>query len=288
MKQAWMLLFPLFVLNFGCENNPLGRDNIDNSGRRIGGQVKLDRAQSSEGVFVWLEGFNTSTRTDESGRFGLVLPPVSETGSISGSFKLFFYMANFNLASTEVAIRDSRLLMPHAELNDRGELADPVLMFQKLRIETTVRPAEISGSQISVNAGLTNLILRVDVALQAVHDSVDVYFPPLLDGVFGPLMFRNLRTGEVVVLRSTLATTVDDDYTHVGPAQTVRTMLVPIFPGDFDIGEYEVIPFLLIEDDALSQALRDQLRLAVVKPGAEYLEIPLLRSGKYRILRVTE
>lgn len=288
MKKAWMLLFFVLLVGVGCENNPLGRGKIDDSARRLSGKVRLDRAQTSAGVLVWLDGFEVSARTDQNGGFELILPPVSETDGISGSFKLFFYMANFKAVSMEVAIREGRLILPQVGISRRGELAEPVLLFQKLRVETKVRPLEISRSQISVTAGLTNLIARVDVALQAIHDSVAVYFPPLLDDVFGPLMFRNLKTNEVTVLRSTLATAVDGDSAKVGQAQTVRTMLVPIFPDDFDIGEYEVIPFLLIEDDALSPTLRDHLRLTVVKPGPEYLKVPFLRSGKQKVLHVIE
>ncbi|MFQ5650528.1 MAG: carboxypeptidase-like regulatory domain-containing protein [bacterium] len=289
MKITGLLGCIAAFLAQGCVNNPFGSSDISLRGRQIEGTVRLDSNAPPAGVYVWLEGFDLATRTDSQGHFKVTLPPPFSrpaSDGISGAFSLYYYVANFALAATRIATQEGRIVNADIEMNADGTLLEPVLLKQRLRIDTRVRPAVVSNSQITVTGGLTDFLLRVDVTLQAIRDSVLVTFPGVVDGMFGPLMFRNLETDDVRVLSSTIAGVVSSAYDTVKTDPHVRTMVVPIFPDDLEVGEYEVIPYLFVEDEPVPDGIRKRLRIEFIGPGPDYLEIPFLRTGAGRTVKI--
>ncbi len=287
MKSLWPVFLILFYV--GCVNNPFGTNDIALDGRTIQGQVILNGSHAPEGILVWLESFDLVTHTNSNGYFDLTLPAPfasSATGGSSGSYNLYCYMANFSLGKTNIATRNGKLTMPDRIMTSEGVLREPVAMTQTLKVETRVQPQTASLSKIHVTNGLTNFVVRVDVTVEAVRDSVVIFFPPIVNGRYGPLLFRNLETGEVKVLFSTVATFVRSDYDTVKTQPETRTMVVPLYPDDLQVGEYEIIPYLFVIDETLPEGLRKKLRLELTEPGPEYLDVPFLRTGERRILHI--
>lgn len=294
--MSWTIWFPLFAAALlvvtGCEENPVGGDEgISVANRQITGTVRFDTNIEPANVYVWLDGFDLNTRTDRTGKFELVLPPSAAQGrsGITGAFNLYYYMGNYTFASTEVFTKDGEFVYDTEEISADGQLREAVLLFQRLRIRTAVRPGSVSRSAITVTGGKSDFVMAVDVTLQAArNDTVIVFFPATVESRTGPLLFRNTVTDQVTVLNSIVAEQVTSALDTVTAAQKVRTMEINLFPDDLGVGEYEIIPYLLVDDVELPAGLRDELGLDVLLPGAPYLKIPFVRDGDQRVFTVDE
>src|SRR3990172_2363437 len=267
-----------------CTQNPIGEDEVAAPASVIQGSVTFDRTNDApHDVLVWLEGFDLFTRTDSNGSFNFMIPPPiaqSSMKGVTGAFNIYYYMANFGLESSRVFTQNGNLVNSSGSLNSaNGELQQKVLS-QKLIIKTEVRPVRASRQAIRIVAGKSDFILRVDVTLQAIRDSVIVFFPGLFQDIYGPLMFRSVKTNEVKVVTSTIAAFVVSPVDTITTEPTVRTMAVPIFPDALGLGEFEIIPFLKIEDVEVPDAISNELELDYIAPGSKYLRIPFLRSGR--------
>ena len=76
MKKFWPLLIGIFIMA-SCDYNPFfGEDTIPE--RSISGKVILNKSDSYDGTFVWLEGTESKAITDEEGEFTLKLPAISD------------------------------------------------------------------------------------------------------------------------------------------------------------------------------------------------------------------
>ena len=147
------LLLSTFIF-FACTGNPFSDDEISPGNRQISGKVEVSGNQNPEGVYVWLEGFNIGTRTDEQGCFQLTLPmPASQGGSaegVAGAFNLYYYVANFNLESTRVLTRNGSFVYSQGDINSKGELNNPKFLFQNLQIRTRVTPSSLSSDDFQL------------------------------------------------------------------------------------------------------------------------------------------
>lgn len=287
-RYGWLVT--LLIAATGCEENPVGGgDRIGLTNRVLSGQVELDRNVSPENVFIWLESFDISTRTDADGRFQLTLPPAGaqSTGGISGAFTLYAFMGNYTLGTTEVFTRNGEFIFDTPEVSDEGALRQPELLFQRLNIKTTVEPTSVEKETIVVTRGKSNFFMDIDVSLQAVKDdTVLVFFPAETNSVHGPLLFRNTETNEVTVLSSFIAEEVTSELDTVTAELKTRSMEINLLPDDLKVGEYEIVPYLLVNDITLPQGLQDEFGLAVLSPGEIYLRIPFVRNGNQRFFRV--
>lgn len=293
MKASFYLLLLISLLFvMACTENPLDGDNEISAGNReVRGSVRLSNDNTPEGVYVWLEGFSIGTKTDANGNFKFILPPrqvQANSEGVTGAFNIYYFLGNFDLEKTEVFTRDGSFVYSTGEINARGELIQSKLLFQNLRISTTVMPTSVHTSQITVTEGKTDFIMRVDVALQAIKDSVVVFFPGLVNSTFGPLLFRNVDTDEVKILGSTIAGLVGSDLDTITVEEEVRTMVVPLFPDALSEGIYEVIPYLLVKKEDIPDELIRSLGPEVLELGVSYLNIPFKRKGSRRFFRVEE
>ncbi len=124
-----------------CTEVPLVSTEITAGKRQVSGSVRLEQSNEFKNIYVWLEGFDIATTTDKSGNFSLTLPPPSSQnarGGITGLFSLYFYLANYFLATSEVLVHDGVFLYSNADLNKNGELLRPKILTEFLRIATHV------------------------------------------------------------------------------------------------------------------------------------------------------
>ena len=159
-------------LIMSCTKNPFGSDEITLGNREISGKVVLSEGFNAEGVSIWLEGFDISARSDANGEFKVALPPAAAQGTpsgVTGSFNLYFYLANYGLKSITVVTRNGEFLFSQGEINKDGELNQPKELEKFLDINTVVEPASISTSYSGV--------VSVDVHLVTpLNDSATVVF----------------------------------------------------------------------------------------------------------------
>ena len=275
-KQGVFLIISACVLlfiSFGCVSNPFGDDEISGGNRKLSGRVQLSDQLKPQGVYVWLEGLNIGTRTDENGGFEIIFPPPASqsSGGVSGVFNLLFYMANFNLVSKPVSINNGLFVYAQGEINKSGEFVSPIFLFQSLSIETIMAPSTMrsdSGGEISAR-----------VFLKASRDSVDVFFPRMVGEFLAPLIFHNLDTDEVFIIQCILAGIELSDYLSIYTTPYERIYLAALSPGILTVGKYEVISYLFLANDQVPEALLKSLGEDIETLGANYLKIPFLRQG---------
>jgi len=274
-------------LGYGCTENPIGDNEITFGNRQITGTVQLSNNGVADNVYVWLEGFDLGTRTDEQGKFQLVLPLPSAQGTasgVSGAFLLYYYVSNFQLATTQVFTQNGFFVYSTDEINADGELIQPKFLIQKLIIDTRVQPSSYSNAEVATTPSL----LRIDVRLQAINDSVAVFFPGLVGSTFGPLIFRNVESNEVTVSSSAVSGLVTSPRDTITVEPTIRTMSIRLGSDNFSPGTYEVIPYVLVEDGGVPNGLFNSLGSRVLEFGPDYLLLPIVREGEERFVTVTQ
>lgn len=244
------------------------------SSRQIRGRVELSRSLNPQGVFVWLDGVDIGTRTDNNGRFTVTLPAVedqSAPGGTSGVFNLYFYLANFTLTTTPVVLRNGVFVYPQGEINQDGELSRPKFIPELLHIEIVVTPP------IMVAPGLIDTAL-VEVKLSALEDSVTVVFPRSIPGRLGAIFFRNVSSGAILVHPLFPGLTLEQTEA-VG--KTAYTTIAIFNPARMRLpaGKYEIIPYLLVKHAPVPPALLAKLGDQVEALGPNYLMIPFRREG---------
>ena len=106
----------------GCTWNPFGEEEISSGYREISGNVQLNDGSNPDGIYVWLEGFNAGTYTDGTGQFSLTLPQSGSSG-LSGVYKLYCYVANYELDYAQVVIQDGEFAYSRGDINKEGKLA---------------------------------------------------------------------------------------------------------------------------------------------------------------------
>ncbi len=286
-----MLLLPAILL-MACESNPVGGDNdISFSNRQISGQVRFDSALAPEQVFVWLEGFDVATRTDKDGRFQLTLPPPTAqgaSGGISGAFRLYYYVANYTLESTEVFTRDGLFVFDTDDIDAEGRVRQTILLFERVKVSTSVQPFRVSKSAITVTAGKSDFNLAIDITLQTPRDTVIVFFPEGDGTNMRPLLFKETATNEVTVLNALVTVPVESFTDTVTTAQDITRLEINLLPDDLLLGQYEIIPFMLINDLPLPKGLRQRLSLTSIEATESYLDIPFIRFGRDRTFSVAQ
>lgn len=260
-----------------CTSSPFGQNEISEGRREMTGSVLLSEPRNLEDIYVWMEEFNISSRTDENGEFSLTLPPPSsqsQGGGVNGVFDLYFYIANYYLRKTEVLVRDGEFLYGEASLNADGELLAPEVLTEFLLIRTTITPT-ITTLDCSPNPPGPSTppcdTMLVRLTLQATKgDSVPVVFPGSPSGL-GGVVLKNVDTEEAFTIAA-IPGSQSQHTVGVEEQPVTRVMTFNLRENPIPRGTYEVIPYFLIRFEDIPQGLK-----ASLGPAAEQLDVAFLR-----------
>ncbi|MFQ5751571.1 MAG: hypothetical protein ACE5HI_06190, partial [bacterium] len=235
-------------------------------------------------IYVWLEGFKIGTRTDEDGYFHIDIPKElgeSSYAGLNGIFKLYFYVANYNIQTVDVVVRNGMFVYGEGGVGRDGSLREVVTMGKILNIFTLVVPKWVHGDFDGP--------INVQVTLQATHDSVTVIYPKSIGGLLGAILLRHKVTYEIFVdIPDLNAKTRALDIIGTDPKS--RRMIFQLNGTNYrdlflPVGDYEVIPYFLIEHDDLPQELLQTLGDNVEMIGKNFLKIPHRREGgRFRVI----
>jgi hypothetical protein len=239
------------------------------------GTVRLADQSSPKDILVWMSGFKISTFTNENGEFTLNLPSQGGNGKVSGVFAVYFYMANYVLDSAQVVVQNGEFLYARGDLNKDGRLVSTKSLRRFLEISAEVAPA-------TVQQGF-NYRIGVAARLRALIDSCTVIFPGSVGDLLGAVFFKNMATGEIVIVQ-----TVPDprvrDVALIGRTTTERVMAFELGRITLKPGQYDVIPQVLVRHQALPPGLIESLGPGVEEINPNYLKIPFRRTnGKFEV-----
>ncbi|RMF68221.1 MAG: hypothetical protein D6743_03700 [Calditrichaeota bacterium] len=273
MIMGTLLCVGLLLNASSCTDSPLGGD-IQPRNLQVGGTVVLSDSFRAEGVYVWLQDLNLSTRTDEKGHFVITLPPPAAQGQpegLTGVFNLYYYLANYSLGLTKLTVRNGEFVYGVGDIDKNGELAMPKKLEKILDINTVVTPPFISTDFAGP--------IQVDIHLQTPpDDSSTVVFPTSMPlSPFGTILLRKRDTGQLFPFSIEKGDPRKNSFL-VGQAGRVLNMPISTVQGVLPPGEYEVIPHMLIDHEPLPAGLLDSLG-AIREPAEDYLNYPVRRTG---------
>jgi len=259
----------------GCIDNPLEDGaGIAPTSRTIKGTVELFDLSHGNGVYVWLEGYNMNTTTADDGSFTLVLPPPSAQGSlgeVSGIFRIFYYLGNFRIEHTSVAIQNGHFAFPSENVDEGGNLQSPVYLNEIFSIKTSISQAQITASSRSW--------LSIFVELYSPGGDVEIWYPRMVENIEGPMIFQNLVTGEIFIDSCLVAGRDPSDNVTVGQLPFIRQLACTVQPNEITPGSYLVFPYLLYRGQSIPYQLLKSLGTDVEQLGPDYIRIPFEREG---------
>lgn len=267
----------------GCVDSGVGGGSIAQGKRLMTGKVSVNESsQNDEDIFVWLEGFNIGTRTGSDGRFSITLPPASgqsATGGVSGVFRIYFYVSNFDVRSEEVLVQDGEFVYSSGALNNNGSLSATAILVKYLDISTQVAPARLRSNSDATITITTILRAAADSTVVTLHNAVpEARF-------FGAAFLRNIDTGTIFTIRGAQSDEVEvrvmNDQTSLRRTLPFSLLTQPLPPG-----KYEVIPFLSSRHDPVPAGLLGSLGVNPALVSPNFLRIPAKRN--MAILEITQ
>ncbi len=265
----------ILIVFWGCTKHPFDQGEIAGGNREIRGRLMLSDQADPDGIYVWLEGLNISTFTDRDGKFTLTLPQPDlqgTPGGASGVYTLYFYIANYKLATVKAVIRNGEFLYSEGDFDADGDMNYPRSLKKILNVMTSVEPDTVMSDYEG--------ILFVHVTLQALFDSVTVVFPKIVAGYPGALLFKRLSDAAIYV---DIPDSTDNTISvlRIGQESFDLYMAYNMFPGKLPVGRYEIIPYFLVEQQNMPLGLLQSLSPNAQALGPEYLKIPFKRTGGF-------
>lgn len=267
------------ALFWNCLSNPFGGDNQIKDKRQASGQVVYEEGAAAGGVFGWLDIYDISFTTNAEGEFTVVLPAAQSRQGIVEEGILYFYLANYQLATARVKISQGEFMPLEGDLNNNGNLRNPVVMRTSVNIITEVLPPVLPDEAVD------SLFVRVTLAAQ--QGCVTIFNPllaaPPTQGAKGPLgaaILRHLDSQALFILRSAPDGRASERVIPCVDEPEIREMVqpksqLPALP----VGRYEVIPYLLLEPANAPSGLLQKIGGEVNELGQNYLKKPMRRQG---------
>lgn len=267
------------ALNFNCLENPFGSKDEIRDKRQTSGQVVYPGGGAAAGVFVWLDIYNLSTYTDAEGKFLLVLPATQSRQGIVEEGLIYFYIANFQLATARVKISEGEFMPLEGDLDKQSQVRESIVMRRAVNIVTQVIPA-------SLPADTSFLLIRASVVAD---EGCAIVYNPLMPEVpynmpdtagLGAAIFRHLASGDFFIVRLDPEGRANErivpcSYDSLHRELAISINQLPAMPA----GKYEVIPYLLCEPENTPSGLLAKLGLELNELGANYLKKPMRRTG---------
>ena len=258
-----------------CTDNPFFTDQEFWSDKLvIRGNVELNKSSDKSGVYVWFEGLNVSTYTTRDGRFELKLSsPASLPGGATawnGVYKLYYYMANYKCEFSSVLIRNGKIEYGNKDVDNSGNIKEKIQLIELLRIQTTISPCSTKENYVRGQ--------KIEILFNAYGKTInfDTYQP--LNSYSAAIIFKNIEfpyTHSIFVLAN-----MNEFKTIKLSDSVVWNMRLgggeewDIEPIPAESGDYEIVPFVLIEQEGLPEELLLSLSEYYNVFSSEYLKIP--------------
>jgi len=280
-------IFIVIIISFvylACTDNPFFEDTEFGSDKlTISGNIKLNRlgndngVDDESGIFVWLEGLDVSTYTTPDGQFELQLssPAILPGGATAwnGVYKLYYYVANYKYEYSSILIRNGKVEYGQSDVDDQGNINKIVQLTELLAIETTISPCSTNINMICGE--------KVDLSFNTDGETVtfETFVP--LDATSGSVIFKKLDApftlSKFVLANKNTLRIVEISGSEVWNMQlggTNNLGIKDMDPIPIESGEYEVVPYLVIEQEGLPEELLHNISKYYDVFSSEYLKLP--------------
>jgi len=282
----------LFFLN-GCTKNPFdSSDKVSPQGNKIAGCVELSDRLSPDGIYIWLEKLNIGTRTNDDGKFELIIPPpVSQHGGgVSGDLNLYFYMANYEIETAQVAFFNGRVLHSHGDINKDGEIKNTINLTKILDIEIVIKPEEFpSNPTLDSLTNIESELINIQLTLRTTNGSAGIKCSQDELGPVAALFIERVDKDkefvEMVKIKGPATILIlSTQVIGIAPKQWNASFVLEV--GHLERGNYKIIPYFSVIQESVPDELYESLGENVTLPIPNYLNLPMKREGgNFKVLR---
>lgn len=288
--SRFVVLMTILVL-MGCTSNPINDSDIT-SNLTIRGHVQLQDGADPNDVFVWLEVCDVGTRTDQDGFFALDYPApgAQPGGSLNGIFTVYFYMSNYRLSSMDIPFIDGGLNLSDDIFGDDGVLKENVVLQKILDINTDIMsPVTYPGVSDSIIINVTMRALDEPVKVRSAFGHRwrpwDKNSPYFMAGVARKINSTDefalpfLTTGPFTDGSRSVEFEITEETTEL------NQMLFWPSVGDLSAGEYEIVPYVVIEQDSIPDGLIACLGDSVTTHSEAFAKMPIKVNNNVLIVK---
>ena len=236
-----------FLVSISCTSNPFWEDAKKNE-LTLSGIVHAENNETGIPVSIWVETLDLYTTTEPDGVFSIPIPNTqSNSGTISGPVKLYFFIHNYSMDSATVYFTNGVFSRDQTDFSTDGQLLN------------TIELKKIFSGTVELHFGGTSLSFRDTVRLSFhlnIHSSVSINaykFTWTHNDFHSGIIFRALDDDTVATYRYSITNesgmTIEDEiHTLNYPHDTALTWTYYILSDSLDlpVNAYEVLPYFLI------------------------------------------
>ena len=270
-KKSFGLYFFIAFLTFvSCTSNPVFKDDEMGAEKSsITGKIQLSDGASPEGIYVWFEGLDVDTYTDDSGEFKLIRPHPEEQpqGGLTGSYNVYYYIGNYKYTSSKVILRKGYFVNGQADLNDKGEIGGTVILKKLLNIKTTIDPPVLAPSQI-----VDEVTITVEATPLSEPVTIEVY-----EDYRSLTSFLLRRKNKHI--EASIPIFSGQGIKATKTINNPTTWNILFYTAKDSAGFYEIIPYIKVIQEDLPETILENLSDNPDVYWKDYLKVPYRREG---------
>ena len=262
-------LLALFI-ELSCTENPFWSDP-PTTVMKLTGIVNTDNNITNAPAYVWLEGLDIDTVTNDNNEFIIELNNTqTSNGNINGPLRTYFYLHNYRIDHATIYFTDGHFSDSQTDFSTDGELLEPVLLEKLVSAETSLPPIFNTSFEetlkvkldLDVHNSATWLIGYKRVLSQNMYLPSGVIFRSILYPQV--IHINRLYHDSIVPLEYDPGSAIT--WTYEIDSDSLHTLS----------GDYEVFPFFLVNQDHVPDDLLYSLGIDdIFTINSEYLQLPM-------------
>ena len=238
---------------------------------KLTGIVNTDNNITNAPAYVWLEGLDIDTVTNDNNEFIIELNNTqTSNGNINGPLRTYFYLHNYRIDHATIYFTDGHFSDSQTDFSTDGELLEPVLLEKLVSAETSLPPIFNTSFEetlkvkldLDVHNSATWLIGYKRVLSQNMYLPSGVIFRSILYPQV--IHINRLYHDSIVPLEYDPGSAIT--WTYEIDSDSLHTLS----------GDYEVFPFFLVNQDHVPDDLLYSLGIDdIFTINSEYLQLPM-------------
>ena len=262
-------LLALFI-ELSCTENPFWSDP-PTTVMKLTGIVNTDNNITNAPAYVWLEGLDIDTVTNDNNEFIIELNSTqTPNGNINGPLRTYFYLHNYRIDHATIYFTDGHFSDSQTDFSTDGELLEPVLLEKLVSAETSLPPIFNTSFE-------ETLTVKLDLDVHNSATWLIGYKRVLSQNMYLPsgVIFRSILYPQVIHINRLYHDSIVPLEYDPGSAITWTYEI------DSDSlhtlsGDYEVFPFFLVNQDHVPDDLLYSLGIDdIFTINSEYLQLPM-------------
>ena len=262
-------LLALFI-ELSCTENPFWSDP-PTTVMKLTGIVNTDNNITNAPAYIWLEGLDIDTVTNDNNEFIIELNNTqTSNGNINGPLRTYFYLHNYRIDHATIYFTDGHFSDSQTDFSTDGELLEPVLLEKLVSAETSLPPIFNTSFE-------ETLTVKLDLDVHNSATWLIGYKRVLSQNMYLPsgVIFRSILYPQVIHINRLYHDSIVPLEYDPGSAITWTYEI------DSDSlhtlsGDYEVFPFFLVNQDHVPDDLLYSLGIDdIFTINSEYLQLPM-------------